>query len=333
MRRLLRSDRAATDPILVIAAIAVSLVLLVGGSFTVSGLIGNAHTNNAKADLDRIAVAEAAALADGGKYQPYDSIGENELGATTLGKFTLTDGSYASAQTCTTGDGWWAAVQASNGATWVRTSATTAATLAPAATIRIPTCATRAQVDDLIAAVAAWTPDGPDARHTMDLTVLAGTSPVIDVVNPDSQAVFPVAPSTQGTLLIVTSNWAYHWYTFEDNTGDYVGKLVTYADGNAHTVDLLDGDNNYTRDTNAMNDTGSISVFGARYSGGRPTHLIGKNGNTATGSAATPTPYTAIRNWDPEAAYEMVLFPTALTDAQVSKVRQYLTVNYLRPSS
>ncbi len=61
----IRADEAATDPILVIAAIAVSLVLLVGGSFAVSGMINNAKDLNAKSDLNKVAVAEAAASAGG----------------------------------------------------------------------------------------------------------------------------------------------------------------------------------------------------------------------------------------------------------------------------
>ncbi|WIB65628.1 hypothetical protein [Curtobacterium sp. MCBD17_040] len=65
MRRFFRTDRAATDPILVIAAIAVSLVLLVGGSFAVAGLIGNGKDLNAKSDLDRVAAAETSAAATG----------------------------------------------------------------------------------------------------------------------------------------------------------------------------------------------------------------------------------------------------------------------------
>ena len=65
VRRFFRSDRAATDPILVIAAIAVSLTLLVGGSFTVAALIGNAQDLNAQKDLGNIVTAQAAREADG----------------------------------------------------------------------------------------------------------------------------------------------------------------------------------------------------------------------------------------------------------------------------
>lgn len=68
MRRHFRADRAATDPILVIAAIAVSLVLLVGGGFAVSGLIGNAQASNAQQDLGRVVAAEQALQAAGSSY-------------------------------------------------------------------------------------------------------------------------------------------------------------------------------------------------------------------------------------------------------------------------
>lgn len=58
-------DRGATDPLLVIAAIAVSLVLLVGGSFAVAGVLDNSRDLNAKSDLDKVATAEAASTAAG----------------------------------------------------------------------------------------------------------------------------------------------------------------------------------------------------------------------------------------------------------------------------
>jgi hypothetical protein len=61
-----RHDAGATDPILVIAAIAVSLVLLVGGTFAVSGMLSNAKDLNAKGDLDKIATSEAAVASGGG---------------------------------------------------------------------------------------------------------------------------------------------------------------------------------------------------------------------------------------------------------------------------
>ena len=55
--RALREERGATDPILIIAGIAITLILLVGGSFAVAGFMNNAKDMNAKSDIDRIAVA------------------------------------------------------------------------------------------------------------------------------------------------------------------------------------------------------------------------------------------------------------------------------------
>lgn len=60
-----RRDQGATDPLLVIAAIAVSLVLLVGGSFAVAGVLDNGRDLNARTDLDKVATAESAAVAAG----------------------------------------------------------------------------------------------------------------------------------------------------------------------------------------------------------------------------------------------------------------------------
>ena len=64
--RDLRSERGATDPILIIAGIAITLILLVGGSFAVAGFMNNARDLNAKADLDRIATVQAKNAATNG---------------------------------------------------------------------------------------------------------------------------------------------------------------------------------------------------------------------------------------------------------------------------
>lgn len=55
--RDLRSEKGATDPVLIIAGIAITLILLVGGTFAVSGFINNAKNLNAKSDMDRISTA------------------------------------------------------------------------------------------------------------------------------------------------------------------------------------------------------------------------------------------------------------------------------------
>lgn len=55
----LREKRGATDPILVIAGVQVKLILLVGGSFAISGFISPAG-NRPEGDLDRIAIKQAS---------------------------------------------------------------------------------------------------------------------------------------------------------------------------------------------------------------------------------------------------------------------------------
>ncbi|WIE81295.1 hypothetical protein [Curtobacterium sp. MCSS17_016] len=83
MRRFLHADRAATDPILVIGAITVSLVLMTAGTFTLRGLQLRAADTAAKANLSSVALAEAATLNLTGVYT-------NAVASLTLdGKQTL----------------------------------------------------------------------------------------------------------------------------------------------------------------------------------------------------------------------------------------------------
>lgn len=63
--RKLREERGATDPILIIAGIAVTLILLVGGTFAVSGFMANARDLNVQSDLDRVATSMEASQATG----------------------------------------------------------------------------------------------------------------------------------------------------------------------------------------------------------------------------------------------------------------------------
>ncbi|WIB65904.1 hypothetical protein [Curtobacterium sp. MCBD17_040] len=109
MRRLIRQDRAATDPVLVIAAIAVSLVLLVGGSFAVAGLIGNGRDLNARKDLANLAVAETDLQIGSGLYTADVSqltAGDTNVtfSGNTPAPTVVSDGaSYAAFATSTTG--------------------------------------------------------------------------------------------------------------------------------------------------------------------------------------------------------------------------------------
>lgn len=83
MRRFLHADRAATDPILVIGAITVSLVLLTAGTFAVKGFRDKAADTAAKSNLSSVALAEAATLNLTGTYTA-------TIGSLTLdGKQTL----------------------------------------------------------------------------------------------------------------------------------------------------------------------------------------------------------------------------------------------------
>jgi hypothetical protein len=68
VRRFLRADRAATDPILVIGAITVSLVLLTAGTYTLQGMQLQAADTAAKANLSSVSLAEAATLNLTGSY-------------------------------------------------------------------------------------------------------------------------------------------------------------------------------------------------------------------------------------------------------------------------
>ena len=126
----LREERGATDPILIIAGIAITLILLVGGSFAISGFIANANNLNAKADLDRIATSQAAFLAENDKYA---GVGTGYTLASSLSAlqnsslgFTPTAGNAI--KLFASGSGWVAMTKSASGAKYVRTSLSTAVT-------------------------------------------------------------------------------------------------------------------------------------------------------------------------------------------------------------
>jgi hypothetical protein len=130
----IRSDRGATDPILVIAAIAVSLVLLVGGSFAVSGIVTSGHNLNAKTDLDKISVAESAYYAENDIYTAYHSRTAKTLEDSNVGfrptvggqsAVFLSPAANASGSPVVAGQtkwGWAAISKSSKGQRYVRTS-------------------------------------------------------------------------------------------------------------------------------------------------------------------------------------------------------------------
>lgn len=160
LTRTVLTDRAATDPILVIAAIAVSLVLLVGGSLTVSGLIDRGKNLNAQKDLAAVRVIEADA-ANNGSYINYDSVSSPPPGV------TYEPGPDSKVRTATCADGWVAASASPTGTTYVASSVSTAVQEAPAATIKLPACATRDTVTDLVSTV-------PTLRQVLPTPIVSG---------------------------------------------------------------------------------------------------------------------------------------------------------------
>jgi hypothetical protein len=121
----LREERGATDPILIIAGIAITLILLVGGSFAISGFIANANDLNAKGDLDRVATAQAAYLAENDTYATYVS-GPNintpvlALENSSIG-FRPTSGNTFIVRF--TASGWVAVTHSASGKVFIRSSA------------------------------------------------------------------------------------------------------------------------------------------------------------------------------------------------------------------
>jgi hypothetical protein len=124
----LRNERGATDPILAIATMAVTLVLLVGGSFAITGMITNGQNLNAKSDLDKITVSQAAAFAEVDKFLEYNvtaagvESGSNPLLSDTSVGFNATEGGAIEVVTAEDDTVWRAASQSVSGAIYLKTS-------------------------------------------------------------------------------------------------------------------------------------------------------------------------------------------------------------------
>jgi hypothetical protein len=129
----LRDERGATDPILVIASIAITLALLLGGTFMITQVISNAKNLNAKSDLDKISVVEASLYASQDQYLAYDSVtdhgGQIEKPTAVTGGigFSPTSGGKVAVTLITTPTGGvgWAATSKSTGNTkdiYIKTS-------------------------------------------------------------------------------------------------------------------------------------------------------------------------------------------------------------------
>lgn len=129
LKARMKEDRGATDPILVIASIAVTLALLVGGSFAVAQMITNANNLNAKGDLDKVSVAEASYFAENEAYSAYNNVTDKALENSTSIGFSPSASKMATpvlVVITNTGANQWAAISKSQGngnTRYIRTSA------------------------------------------------------------------------------------------------------------------------------------------------------------------------------------------------------------------
>ncbi|WIB65906.1 hypothetical protein [Curtobacterium sp. MCBD17_040] len=145
MRRFFRTDRGATDPILVIATIAVSLILLLGGTVAAASLKNSANITAATNDLNTVALAEASWNTAYGTFISYSDLGDTTLehGTVTLHPLFHT---VVNAGAC----GWVAAAVVPGGPILIRTSATSAVAPAPAPTLTIPSCFPSNAITDVV---------------------------------------------------------------------------------------------------------------------------------------------------------------------------------------
>lgn len=90
----IRSERGASDPMLIIAGISITLALLIGGTFLITQATDNAKDLNATSDLDKVSVAEASVYGQNDGFVAYGSFGvasNTSLESTGLG-FRPTEG-------------------------------------------------------------------------------------------------------------------------------------------------------------------------------------------------------------------------------------------------
>lgn len=118
-------DRGATDPLLIIAGIAISLTLLIGGSFAVVAFMHNTQDRTARDDLARVATAQAAYHSENDEYAEL-AIGPdipNNKKDTELadGKVGYTPSENNIVVTANKG-GWTAVTQSRSGKVFARTS-------------------------------------------------------------------------------------------------------------------------------------------------------------------------------------------------------------------
>lgn len=121
-----RKDNGSVDPILIVAGIAITLLLLVGGLFAMSGFRANAQNTNTKADLERIAIAQSSRMAldyGFGRLAQGPLVLLSELdGELLLSPVTFTPGFENSLVVSVCEDGWAALGHSASGDAFIRTS-------------------------------------------------------------------------------------------------------------------------------------------------------------------------------------------------------------------
>lgn len=116
-------DRGATDPLLIIAGIAISLILLVGGSFALAEFMSYSRDMAARDDLARIATAEVSYHSENDHYAELATGPDIELPNTQLadGKVGFTP-SENNTVVSVSKSGWTAVTQSASGKVFVRSS-------------------------------------------------------------------------------------------------------------------------------------------------------------------------------------------------------------------
>lgn len=126
MSPFLRPDRGASDPLLIIAGIVISLVLLIGGSFAVVEFMRNTQDRDARDDLARVATAQVAYHSENDEYAGLavgPDIAEADKNTELLdGKVGYTKTSDTNLVVTANKGGWTAVTQSRSGKVFVRSS-------------------------------------------------------------------------------------------------------------------------------------------------------------------------------------------------------------------
>ncbi|MGW8431417.1 hypothetical protein ACWGJ9_09845 [Curtobacterium citreum] len=184
MRRR-HDDRGAVDPILVIASITVTLILLVAGAFNVGSITKKNADDTAKNDLRMLAAAEKSYYAAQLAFTFYDSAANT----TALGRAGYQPAGRVTVIPCRSG--WVAAAKSTSGAIFTRTNVDSNFGDQAGNGVTLPSCATTAALTRAVATVTGTTTARPactDTAPTQGLTMnnilsVAGTTPASQTIN------------------------------------------------------------------------------------------------------------------------------------------------------